>query len=71
MQQGAKNKVPVFGTAVLNLAEFATKTEENEFELQIPLAVSGCTAEHRLSLHVCFIFCIIREPPSCGVRFTA
>lgn len=52
MHQGAKNKVSVLGTAVLNLAEFAAKTEEDEFELQIPVAVQGCTTEHTLSLHV-------------------
>lgn len=61
MHQGAKNKVSVLGTAVLNLAEFAAKTEEDEFELQIPVAVQGCTTEHTLSLHVSVVCSMIKS----------
>ncbi|CAA3006192.1 Hypothetical predicted protein [Olea europaea subsp. europaea] len=44
LNQGAKNKVAILGSAVLNLAEFASKIEEQEIELKIPLAVSGNAA---------------------------
>uniref|UniRef100_A0A5B7AAB2 Putative F26K24.5 protein n=1 Tax=Davidia involucrata TaxID=16924 RepID=A0A5B7AAB2_DAVIN len=49
LNQGPKNKVPVVGTASLNLAEFASKAEEKDFELNIPL-ISGGAAEPRPSL---------------------
>ncbi|KAA8516821.1 hypothetical protein F0562_017069 [Nyssa sinensis] len=49
LSQGPKNKVPVVGTASLNLAEFASKAEEKDFEFNIPL-VSGGAAEPRPSL---------------------
>ncbi|CAH9068365.1 unnamed protein product [Cuscuta epithymum] len=46
--QGSKNKLHTVGTAVLNLAEFAAKTEEGkEFNLKIPLAISGNASEAR------------------------
>ncbi|CAI9783363.1 unnamed protein product [Fraxinus pennsylvanica] len=45
LNRGAKNKVAIVGSAVLNLAEFASKIEEQELELKIPLAVSGRAAE--------------------------
>ncbi|KAL3536011.1 hypothetical protein ACH5RR_004472 [Cinchona calisaya] len=50
---GAKNKISHVGTAVLNLAEFVTRTEE-EIELDFPLALAGSTSELRLSLHILF-----------------
>ncbi|CBI39128.3 unnamed protein product, partial [Vitis vinifera] len=43
--QGPKNKVPVVGTASLNIAEFASAAEEKEFELNIPLTLPGGAAE--------------------------
>lgn len=49
----AKNKAPVLGTAVLNVAEFAAKIEEKEFKLNIPLAVPGGASETRPTLCVC------------------
>ncbi|CAK9152971.1 unnamed protein product [Ilex paraguariensis] len=45
LNPGPKNKVPVVGTALLNLAEFTSAAAEKEFELNIPLAVSGNAAE--------------------------
>ncbi|KAL3532189.1 hypothetical protein ACH5RR_005710 [Cinchona calisaya] len=51
LNQGAKNKGSLVGTAVLNLAEYATKAEE-EIELDIPLALAVGTPEPRLSLHI-------------------
>lgn len=53
--QGTKNKVHTVGTAVLNLAEFAAKAEEKEFNLNIPLAVSGSASETHPLLCVCTI----------------
>lgn len=38
---GPKNKTPVLATASLNLAEYASVTEQKVFELSIPLAFSG------------------------------
>ncbi|KAH8504844.1 hypothetical protein H0E87_012185 [Populus deltoides] len=43
--QGQKNKVPVVGTATVNLAEFASTAEQKEFELRLPLVVSAGVAE--------------------------
>ncbi|KAK0584817.1 hypothetical protein LWI29_019172 [Acer saccharum] len=50
LNQGPKNKVPVVGTASLNLAEFASSAEQKEFELNIPLTLSNGSAELRPSL---------------------
>lgn len=46
----AKNKAPVVGTAVLNVAEFAAKIEEREFKLNLPLVVPGGASETRPTL---------------------
>ncbi|XP_059278506.1 uncharacterized protein LOC132032795 [Lycium ferocissimum] len=46
----SKNKAPVVGTAVLNVAEFAAKIEEKEFKLNIPLVVPGVASETRPTL---------------------
>ncbi|XAR64796.1 hypothetical protein NMG60_11008634 [Bertholletia excelsa] len=51
LSQGTKVKVPVVGTAFLNLAEFASKPEEKEFKLNIPLA-SSSAAEPQPLLYV-------------------
>ncbi|KAL4377738.1 hypothetical protein GQ457_02G040920 [Hibiscus cannabinus] len=46
LNQGPKNKFPVIvGTALLNLAEYASSAEQEEFELNIPLTVSAGAAE--------------------------
>ncbi|KAL5806388.1 hypothetical protein ACOSQ4_029121 [Xanthoceras sorbifolium] len=45
LNQGPKGKVPVLGTASLNLAEFASSAEQKEFELNIPLTLSNGAAE--------------------------
>lgn len=52
LNQGPKIKVPIVGRASLNLAEFASRVEEKDFDLKIPL-ISGGAAEP--SLHVCAI----------------
>lgn len=49
---GPKNKVPTIGTATLNLAEYAYAAEGEEFELSIPLIVSGTAAEPHPSLRI-------------------
>ncbi|KAJ8565217.1 hypothetical protein K7X08_007793 [Anisodus acutangulus] len=46
----AKNKAPVVGTTVLNVAEFAAKIEERVFKLNIPLVVPGGASETRPTL---------------------
>ncbi|KAG6638196.1 hypothetical protein I3843_10G019300 [Carya illinoinensis] len=50
--QGPKNKVPVVGTASLNLAEYASAADHKEFELNLPLALSGNAAEPSPSLSI-------------------
>lgn len=45
LNQGPKNKFPVFGTASLNLAEYASAAEQKEFELNVPLTLSTGAAE--------------------------
>lgn len=52
LSQGAKNKISIFGSAALNLAEYASKTEEQVIEVKIPLTVSGIAVEHRPMLCV-------------------
>lgn len=44
LSQGAKNKISIVGSASLNLAEYAAKTEEH-IEVKIPLTVSGLIVE--------------------------
>lgn len=48
LNRGQKSKTPVFGTASINLAEFASKSEEKDFELSIPLT----SAEPHPILHL-------------------
>ncbi|KAL0426627.1 UNVERIFIED_CONTAM: hypothetical protein Slati_2837500, partial [Sesamum latifolium] len=43
--QGAKNKISLVGSAALNLAEYASKTEEQVTEVKIPLTVSSMAVE--------------------------
>ncbi|KAL5735222.1 hypothetical protein ACOSP7_033083 [Xanthoceras sorbifolium] len=45
LNQGSKNKVPVVGTASLNLAEYADSAIEKELEIKVPLTVSGDTIQ--------------------------
>ncbi|KAK9156912.1 hypothetical protein Scep_003486 [Stephania cephalantha] len=52
--QGAKNKVPVVGTVSLNVADFASATEEKEIELNIPLTVQNGSTMHIPSLCLSF-----------------
>ncbi|PWA38864.1 EEIG1/EHBP1 N-terminal domain-containing protein [Artemisia annua] len=49
---GPKNKVSVIGTASLNLAEYASMTEEKELDLNIPLTASCGTTDSQPSLHI-------------------
>ncbi|CAI9765929.1 unnamed protein product [Fraxinus pennsylvanica] len=53
LNQGVKNKFPIVGSAALNLAEFASKNEEQEIELKIPLSVSGAAAQSCSLLCIC------------------
>jgi len=57
LNQRPKSKVPVIGTALLNLAEFASVADQKDFDLNIPLTVPGDSAESSPSLCVCpFLF---------------
>ncbi|GAB4857165.1 hypothetical protein Ancab_015075 [Ancistrocladus abbreviatus] len=47
LNQGLKNKVPAVSAASLNLAEFASESEEKELKLSIPPNLLGGNAESR------------------------
>ncbi|KAL9263733.1 hypothetical protein AKJ16_DCAP09214 [Drosera capensis] len=51
-KQGSKTKPVPLGTASLNVAEYADRDEEKEFELSIPLNMSGSNAETQPLLNV-------------------
>ncbi|GAB2263879.1 hypothetical protein Droror1_Dr00026013 [Drosera rotundifolia] len=51
-KQGAKTKAVALGTASLNLTEYAYRDEEKEFELNIPINMSGSNAETQPLLSV-------------------
>lgn len=50
LNQGPRNKLPVIGTGLLDLAEYAFTAQEKVLEINIPLAVPGGNAESGLSL---------------------
>ncbi|XP_057742447.1 uncharacterized protein LOC130960927 [Arachis stenosperma] len=52
LNQRSKGKVPVVGTASLNLAEFASAVDQKDFDLNIPLILSGGSVEPSLSLSI-------------------
>ncbi|KHN43602.1 hypothetical protein glysoja_002185 [Glycine soja] len=45
LNQRPKNKVPAIGTALLNIAEFASSTDQKDFDLNIPLTLTGGSGE--------------------------
>lgn len=49
---GLKNKNSVLATASVNVAEYASMTEQKEFDLSIPLSISGSAADSCPSLHI-------------------
>lgn len=50
--QGPKNKVLIVGTASLNLAEYASAADQKEFEINVPLTLSGGATEAYPSLRI-------------------
>ncbi|KAJ4843605.1 hypothetical protein Tsubulata_020305 [Turnera subulata] len=63
VNQGAKNRVPVLGTSVLNLAEFASVSEQKEFELSLPLTISAGSADPCPRLSVSLSLMELRTAP--------
>ncbi|XP_062091707.1 uncharacterized protein LOC133797710 [Humulus lupulus] len=55
VNQGLKNRAPVFGTSSLNLADYASTTEGKEFGLKIPLNVPGCSSESSPTMQLSLI----------------
>lgn len=53
LSQRPKNKVPVVGTASLNLAEFASAADHKDFDLNIPLILPGSSVDACAYLCVC------------------
>ncbi|KAK9041363.1 hypothetical protein V6N11_016466 [Hibiscus sabdariffa] len=53
LNQAPKNKFPIIvGTASLNIAEYASSSEQKEFELNIPLKVAAGAAEPGPQLYI-------------------
>lgn len=52
LNQGTKNKFSVIGSANLNLAEYASKTDDQDSEIKIPLTVSSSAIESLPMLYV-------------------
>ncbi|KAI4300532.1 hypothetical protein L6164_033901 [Bauhinia variegata] len=52
LNQRTKNKVPIVGTASVNLAEFASASDQKDFELNIPLTLPGGAVEPSPSLSI-------------------
>ncbi|KAK7268113.1 hypothetical protein RIF29_20800 [Crotalaria pallida] len=46
LNQRPKTKVAMVGMASLNLAEFASAVDQNDFELNLPLTLPGVSVEH-------------------------
>ncbi|KAJ7971695.1 EEIG1/EHBP1 N-terminal domain containing protein [Quillaja saponaria] len=59
LNQGPKNKVPVVGTASLNLAEFASAADQKDFELNIPLTLPGGAVEPSPSPSLCVLLSLL------------
>ncbi|KAL3625114.1 hypothetical protein CASFOL_030568 [Castilleja foliolosa] len=68
--QGSKNKISIVGT--LNLAEYASKNEEQVTEVKIPLTVPNIAAEHlpMLSISLSLSELIATQDPSEVVQST-
>lgn len=69
LSQGAKNKISIIGSASLNLAEYASKTEDY-VEVKIPLTVSGVGVECRPMLCISFSLLeliAVQEPAAMAV----
>ena len=56
LNQGSKNKIPIIGTALVNLSEYVSAAEEKELELNIPLTSCGMAPEPCSTLCVCAYF---------------
>ncbi|KAK4281742.1 hypothetical protein QN277_013200 [Acacia crassicarpa] len=50
LNQKPKSKVPVIGTALVNVAEFASVTDQKDFDLSIPLTPPGGSSESSATL---------------------
>ncbi|KAF9595475.1 hypothetical protein IFM89_000393 [Coptis chinensis] len=54
LSQGQKIKTPIFGIALLNLAEYASEAGKDEFEVSVPLTLTSGDAEPHPS--ICLFF---------------
>ncbi|XP_052728129.1 uncharacterized protein LOC128195174 [Vigna angularis] len=52
LNQRSKTKVPMVGIATLNLAEFTSVVDQKDFDLNIPITVSGGVAESSPLLNI-------------------
>lgn len=50
LNQGSKNKMPIVGTALVNLAEYVLAAEHKEVEVNVPLTSDGGLVEPRPTL---------------------
>ncbi|CAN0847651.1 hypothetical protein LINGRAHAP2_LOCUS5085 [Linum grandiflorum] len=63
VNQGPKKKVPCMGTALLNLAEFAARPEEKEFELSLPLLRPSGSNDPQTTLWISLSLLELRTAP--------
>nr|KYP56969.1 hypothetical protein KK1_003220 [Cajanus cajan] len=60
LNQKLKSKVPAIGTALLNISKFASQTDQKDFDLNIPLALTGGSAESSPLLYISISFVELR-----------
>lgn len=63
LNQGPKSKIPVVGTALLNLAEFVSEAGKEEFEVNVPLTIPSGDAELHPSICLSFSLLELRTAP--------
>ncbi|CAN1277739.1 hypothetical protein LINPERPRIM_LOCUS16424 [Linum perenne] len=63
VNQGPKKKVSSIGTAMLNLAEFAARAEEKDFQLTLPLVRTSVPTDLQTSLSISLSLLELRTAP--------
>lgn len=52
MKEGSRSKIPVVGTASLNLAEYAFAADRREIQINVSVKIAGSATETSPSLFV-------------------
>lgn len=61
MNKESKNRVPVVGTALLNLAEYASSADGKEIQINLSVKVPVGTSERSPSLSVSALYYFLLE----------